>query len=365
MLFKEHISFQRGLDPKVTLGIGEWNAPYIFTNNGEFISFLITFLPIILEQDIPEDILSKSNGETIPWDYYNKIVKFLIKTNKTYINCGRIESNDWTHAGPEDGNWPKELRKKLIDMGYKENTNESISFQRGVDPKSSLGIGIENPRTFTTIDEFINFLIGVLPYILDGKIPDDILMTKGEFIENYYYEKIIVFLINTGKTYIGLNELKTNEWKYNGPENEIWPRHLKNKLMSMGYKSAIIESISFERGKDPKSALGIGYDHIMHKIEILNALKDLIDKFDLKNSKIKIEDEDNEIFNASFGIEYEENDNTEDNYTTFYIMYSSAEHKFTCGHWGEYGEDWEVCDTIQECIEELDQTVTSDIKYHS
>jgi hypothetical protein len=235
---------------------------------------------------------------------------------------------------------------------------ESISFERGGDPKSILGIGYDNPRVFKSADEFIDFLIKVLPILFNGKIPDDIISRHGKGTINWnYYEKILEFLRNTNKTYIDYSGQISNEWRVS---DYLWQDKLKRKLLDMGLK----ESISFERGGDPKSILGIGYDNIMHKKEILDALEYLIQKHNLKKSEIKIEQENDDVFQAQFSIEYKSK-RVGDNYTMFYISYTSEKHEFMCGYYGEYVEDWDYYNTIQGCIRNLDARITYDIKYHS
>jgi hypothetical protein len=73
---------------------------------------------------------------------------------------------------------------------------ESISFQRGVDPKKTLGIGIFHPKSFASTEEAVKYLIEILPDILKkDKIPNDIIQSdrnhRGDigvwFSWKYYY----------------------------------------------------------------------------------------------------------------------------------------------------------------------------------
>jgi hypothetical protein len=123
MLVKESISFERGKDPKEILGIGQITPPRTFTSSEEFADFLIKkALPYIFDGDIPKDILSKSKGEIIPWDYYNKIIDFLLQTDKTFKDGRKKKSNEWRHGGPGIKSWPEELKGKLLAMGYKNRS---------------------------------------------------------------------------------------------------------------------------------------------------------------------------------------------------------------------------------------------------
>ena len=72
-------------------------------------------------------------------------------------------------------------------------------FVRGKDPKTSLGLGIINYRNFNSVDQFMQWLIQMLPIILDVKeIPKDIIY-KWSFSTFYdirakYMAKIFNFI---------------------------------------------------------------------------------------------------------------------------------------------------------------------------
>lgn len=120
MLVRESISFQRGNDPKDMLGIG-LHAAHEFTSMSEFINFLLLALSDIFEGEIPKDILTRHPRGTLPDEYYRQICKYLKKYNKTYRNrAGEIQYDfDATLSSFIQG-WTRELRDKLIDMGYKK-----------------------------------------------------------------------------------------------------------------------------------------------------------------------------------------------------------------------------------------------------
>jgi hypothetical protein len=117
---------------------------------------------------------------------------------------------------------------------------ESISFERGKDPKKVLGIGIEAPRTFKTPDEFVDFLIEALPYIFNGKIPDDILSLseiEGGILPWSYYNQIIKFLERTKKTYINKYGEIDDDWDgCNLKFITSWPAEVKTELLKLGYE---------------------------------------------------------------------------------------------------------------------------------
>jgi hypothetical protein len=111
---------------------------------------------------------------------------------------------------------------------------ESINFERGVDPKKTVGIGLEAPKRFTNIEEFSNHVIAALPLIFGGKIPEDILSKKeGGQLPESYYGKIAWWLSERGFEMPNGN----SDWEAR-PENApkefaYWPTPLVQKLEQM------------------------------------------------------------------------------------------------------------------------------------
>jgi hypothetical protein len=71
------------------------------------------------------------------------------------------------------------------------------------------------------------------------------------------------------------------------------------EIYRINYNMIVKESISFQRGKNPKEVLGIGYDHIMHVNDILDVLNCVMTKFNVK-SKIEIITQNEKEFVAGF-----------------------------------------------------------------
>ena len=115
---------------------------------------------------------------------------------------------------------------------------ESISFERGGDPKGILGIGIHSPRIFTSREELADYLIIALPDIFGGEIPKDILYKPGGgIIPWYYYNKINNFLIKCNHTYVNWKGEKKKNWvELESSEVSFWPQTLYKKLAELGYK---------------------------------------------------------------------------------------------------------------------------------
>ena len=125
---------------------------------------------------------------------------------------------------------------------------ESLSFQRGGDPKEILGIGDEYKRIFNTENELVNYIIRNLPHILGTtEIPKDIISQPNKFIREKYFSKIRKYLDKRGITVKG-------KWPIG------WSGYLLDGLKNIGFKvdDDVHESLLFQRGADPKDVLGIG-----------------------------------------------------------------------------------------------------------
>ena len=105
-----------------------------------------------------------------------------------------------------------------------KTVNESVSFQRGLDPKEVLGIG--NQWEFSSFHDFIEYLILNIPRILKtDKIPKDIIKDGMHLLNIDYSYKIEDFL---EKKHAKINNKIINR-------NYDWYRGLHNKLKEIGY----------------------------------------------------------------------------------------------------------------------------------
>jgi len=88
---------------------------------------------------------------------------------------------------------------QIGDAATPDRISESVNFERGIDPKKSIGIGLESPKRFHNIEEFTNHIIAALPLIFGGKIPEDILSRQEDgMLPNTYYGKIAWWLTENG-----------------------------------------------------------------------------------------------------------------------------------------------------------------------
>ena len=123
---------------------------------------------------------------------------------------------------------------------------ESISFERYRDPKKALGLGLYSPRNFVSYKEFIDFLADNILLILDvKKMPSYVL-----------YNKAPGAYAMTTNYYLKLEDYVKKYLTYHGEEIDSPPlESLYNELKERGM---LKESVSFQRYKDPKEALGLG-----------------------------------------------------------------------------------------------------------
>jgi hypothetical protein len=114
---------------------------------------------------------------------------------------------------------------------------EYISFERGKDPKSALGIGIHYPRTFKSKKELVDYLLIAIPEIFDGEIPEDIVCRDEYIIGDVYFHMICDFLEEHKMTFLHNDGGKSNNWKYSDAKSvEWWPLELKKRLLELGFK---------------------------------------------------------------------------------------------------------------------------------
>ena len=109
--------------------------------------------------------------------------------------------------------------------------NESLNFERGIDPKKTIGIGLTSKRKFKNINEFIDYVITALPYIFGGKMPEDILSKKenGQIPESYFGQ-ITKFLYDCGHEMPNGNDDWDGSVDLAPPDFHYWATPLVKKL---------------------------------------------------------------------------------------------------------------------------------------
>jgi hypothetical protein len=148
-IVKEHINFERGLDPKEAMEIGRLKE-------------------IIIEK------ITKSDPEN--WQGSSVLAKYLTRRGKYPIG--------WDIPMLED----ESIQKLKYALEYLEKwervdkkhlkTNETISFQRGLDPKRAMQIGKYRPIDFSSPYRFAEYLFMNLE-TFTGLKPDRKLVNMG------------------------------------------------------------------------------------------------------------------------------------------------------------------------------------------
>ena len=113
----------------------------------------------------------------------------------------------------------------------KKLVRESLNFERGLNPKKSIGIGLEAPRRFKTIEEFTDFIIMALPLIFNGKMPEDILSKKERgVLPMSYYDKIAKWLTDIGHEMPNGNSNWKSKIEIVDKEFRFWTTPIARKL---------------------------------------------------------------------------------------------------------------------------------------
>ena len=299
-LVKESINFERGQDPKSALGIGiiivnqvwRFSSPTGLTGMG----------PGYTERFI-EEILRMAGDDNIPKRYNN--VAFKTPDNKLIFlrdllgrnikdeYSGKIFKIPQYSEFPAEGNMyytekGRVLRdpdQSIIDFTLREN----INFERGKDPKTSLGIGLS----------FDNLQAGnILMSNKDmswGKAGRKLKVKSVEELDSGFKEIGYVNIDINGK----VSSWPGNTWQF---YKEWFDEHFD-------IVGLVKESISFERGKDPKDALEVGSHRIPKKGETFTAW----DRFNKKMIQV-IADFDSKS-GDDFYSEYDFNTDGEMRYT--------------------------------------------------
>ena len=194
----------------------------------------------------------------------------------------------------------------------------TVNFERGKDPKQSMGLGNLNIRDFQNWEELTKWIAKNLYYIL-GVPPDrvqkyyeDERKGPGGQLPTSIFQTIIEFFNDRGPFYVDGRIIKKDDMKFRSVHFSVdgrkygWVHYLSALLAKMGWqtKSPVAESVNFERGQDPKQALGIGSAAFIPEItsDDLNILA-----FGWLYDEQKFSEEE-------FSREYRFEDNTEEDY---------------------------------------------------
>mgnify|MGYP001619173958 CR=1 FL=1 len=134
-LIKEHINFERGLDPKEAMSIGEYSSRN-FNTPEEFAKFVYNNLKKFTGYEPSSKYLNIHPGSNVYFGnnvFFTVLKTYMIKCNHTIDGYPINDYNnmkDWHEIF-------KELKKLLME----NDITESINFQRGLDPKDAMHTG--------------------------------------------------------------------------------------------------------------------------------------------------------------------------------------------------------------------------------
>jgi hypothetical protein len=219
---------------------------------------------------------------------------------------------------------------------------EHINFERGVDPKKILGIGIFSNKDFANYEEAGLYIIKYLKIILGKKsIPKDIIKTNDEtwFLDEYYFkiqEYIDNYLINFSEN-----------------DREMTMRFIHDYLEDAGYSKGIIKEnlkLDFERDlKNPLDTLNIGRIWERKNKEIIIGMKEIANKYNKPLEFLK--KGENKIVCISTSIEF--------NMHIFmhWVNYNFTNKHFEVGlsyHKGVSFSNIGIYKTVEEGLKEVD-----------
>jgi len=229
----ENINFERGKEPKDAMKIGIKNIDWGFRTGYRF-----------------------QRGRIVKITNYNNIPIIVIKGSQYYLACSPLNYRLKNRGEKIRGHWRSTVEETIKDLIRKidqYHISESIDFERGIEPKDAMKIGIDN------IDW------GYGPNYLKMAQKDNRLEIVG--MEKY---KTALILITKSKNYIPLedtpymamsnirNEVPDPRLNIGSDWHKTKEEALEDAKERLDKKYFLKESIDFERGIEPRDAMKIG-----------------------------------------------------------------------------------------------------------
>ncbi|HPI81922.1 MAG TPA: ankyrin repeat domain-containing protein [Candidatus Paceibacterota bacterium] len=258
-ILNESLDFERGMDPKRAL-----KEFLIFRKRkllGESYQFRRETEPYRAINVGTDRLLKK--GDPLDVHYKGKVLKCTAMDDEEIDDrSGRrfIDFVDedggicWAVRSTKTGNW-------IVPSAGKDEMLESYRFERGIDPKKALDIGMNIFQA-----DGLGFYTKNVGFSFDEEYAELILQKMGSEIHgSLLYGDVLVnkLIPPEGVQSYSINYLirGPGEYDYVRYKGKLYPIHNpKNRL------SSIKESLDFQRGKDPKEALGIGIEVQYQKI---------------------------------------------------------------------------------------------------
>ena len=284
MIVRESISFKRGRDPRSSMGIGEVNT------------IVDKWNALQQRPGIGSLNLNIENGELLLKIYVSYMPNSFSMGSelvKKIMGLEYFDNKDAWIKGPEIYYKIKDQYADLFQEAFRKiyGVEESVNFERGKDPKSSMEIGMEKDLKDYRLDNYfekwgpyretINSILRAFPgkilgdlYVVGTSYASSIIQNRieelessGEIVDEWTSEGTLGdenFTIYDTEQGILLKRhdpsMPADSW-FGGINMAFY---LFNGLEMVG------ESVNFKRGKDPKDNMGIGL-----KEKIYQSLLDL------------------------------------------------------------------------------------------
>lgn len=189
---KESLNFEKGHDPIKTLNVGRdrkvkaGDQISVFYNGKNYIVTAVDD-----EKESKGEVCVRGGDFCREPEFESRTFKRISIRDKT----GEIFTAEAKESWDNEGNtiWPWKIDK------WDRPVLESINFERGMEPKKAMKVGLKSPRKFENIEDFTHYILAALPLIFGGRIPHDILSSKENgIIPQSYFDKICFWLSDKG-----------------------------------------------------------------------------------------------------------------------------------------------------------------------
>lgn len=277
----ESVNFKRGQSPKGSMGIGIFEP--LVKDIEEFLQDILSSYKITVDNfpsndldDEPHKMIAtidprKKDGSPIKLDDQSTIRDMI--SSFTWSISERMMDKGFYHIGSKvnmkgdlKGRPLRIVKTPYITITYDEHsempTNESVRFERGGDPKKSMGIG--RATILEKIDNWVHPPTSTRRYynaVKDGDYKGHtIVIYKSVDADPTHYIPVILYPNGT-----------ITDGAFHDSADLAWTDAIKMADMEIfrqetGYYDNLGESVSFERGLGPKEAMDIGEIHDAEKI---------------------------------------------------------------------------------------------------
>ena len=276
---EESLNFERGLDPKKAMRIGlyEWKN----ISWGDILKCKEDF--ILYNGDLNNIEKDRFAKKFLKGQFLDIRAIDWISPSKLRIAYWLSEDSEMIDSGVMSGTINKFMR--FFDLDTDKTLDESLNFERGMDPKESMDIGLE-----AKLKRMIS-LIHMEPMLAEYEY----FGSQGNGYAIYALKSVLWDILYYKKDpYIAFKKA-VEDWHNTKEQEYLIKKVLKEKL-----GISINESLNFERGLDPKKSMGIGDEailpnlidsYVLEKLSIIDELDELMGN-DRDEEEIRINDEE-------------------------------------------------------------------------